>query len=215
MAWIALLTLAQEVPSRWDFKPGSWVEMTYRSLRSEIASPRAYREDIGMEQRRPAPFHEGLKETARRADTWMGRPCLVIDYVSGHGTVRAWVVEGMKIPARDMPALPRFVAVPADVVRVERAEAAAGSSVTMIQEVVEIDARIEAAGRAFDCVVEASWSTADLPSGTRCTRSRRRWLSAEVPGHVVRQLRQCSGDPAAVPHDYDMRDELKAFHIER
>jgi len=208
MLWIATLLALQE-PSRWDFKPGSWVEMSWGSLRSERRT--VYREEVGGSRFRLAPFARGLKEVSRRPDEWQERPCMVVEYNGEHRTVRAWVVEGLSIPARDMAG----AAVPADVVRAERVERFGTTEVTSTLEVLDLHAKVEIAGLTFDCVVERSMSVAEMADGSRCLRTRRRWLSAEVPGHIVRQDRQCTDRPDAVPHDYDTRDELKAFHVER
>jgi hypothetical protein len=215
MLWIALLASLQE-PSRWDFKPGSWADFSYRSLeRLDDPSPRVFRDEPRSSVGRPGSFTEGLREISRRPDVWRNRACVVVEYRGERRFVRAWIVEGLSIPARDMPAVPRLAAVPADVVKVERAEGIGTTELTSTLEVQDLHAKVEAAGRTFDCVLETSMSVHEMADGRRCLRSKRRWLSAEVPGHVVRQDRQCTDRPDAVPHAYSSRDELKAFHVER
>lgn len=209
MAWIALLALAQELPSRWDFNPGSWVEMSFVSLRTGRVSPRVYRETVDAGPRsRPAAFADGLRESSRRREEWQGRPCEVIEYKDETRTAILWLVEGVSIPAREMGAS----ALPSNAVRALRVEKQRSRTFTSRVDVLELSAPIEAAGRRFDCVLESSSSTDEGATST-ILRSKRRWLSAEVPGHVVRQDRQCTDNPWAVPHDYVGRDELKAFHI--
>ncbi|HEX7896684.1 MAG TPA: hypothetical protein VF950_02930 [Planctomycetota bacterium] len=214
MTWIALLAATQDVPSRWDFKPGSWVEMNWTSLRAKDAVRRAYREDIPPSGPKPAAFLDGLQEVSRRKEDWRGRPCEAIEYKDETRHATLWIVEGVAIPARDMATGGRWVAVPSDAVRALRVEKKASATFTSKLDVLELSAPIEAAGRRFDCVLESTSSTYERPEST-ILRANRRWLSAEIPGHVVRQDRQCTDNPAAVPHDYSTRAELKAFHVAR
>jgi len=201
MAALLCLAALQE-PGRWHFPAGSWVEMDTRSLRVDAARSRTDRVDAFPGRRVPA-FSDGLQERSRRADVWQGRPCVVVEYDGA----RLWLAEGVTLPARDLGGR----ALPPDAVRAERTL----GDTTWLMDVLELSIPVEAAGRSFDCALEASTSFSVLPSGTRCLRSWRRWLSADVPGHVVRQDRQCTGDPSAIPHVYDTRDELRAFHIGR
>lgn len=209
MAWLALIAALQE--SRWDFKPGSWAEFGTVSLRAPDATLHVYREDGGP---RPKPFLDGLKESSRRAEEWQGRPCAVVEYKDETRLVTTWAVAGLKIPARDMSSGDGLVAVPEDVVRAIRVEKVRGRIRASRLDVLDLSERVDAAGRSFDCVVEIS-SWVDQSDTSSILRSKRRWLSAEVPGHVVRQERQCTAHPAAVAHAYTVRDELAAFHVER
>lgn len=210
MTWLALLAALQE--TRWDFTAGSWVELNVLSLRSETSTPRVFRDDFPPVPRpRRKAFAEGLAEVARRDDVWRGRPCAVVEYRSATTQARAWVVEGLRIPARELDG----TQLPGDVVKAERVERVGGAELILTLEVLDLQARIDAAGRSFACVLETSTSVIHTANGSRCLRSRRRWLSAEVPGHVVLQYRQCTSDPAAAPHAYDTRDELRAFHVAR
>ena len=207
MTWIALLAALQE-PSRWDFKPGSWIEMGSHSLKADRPGRTDRQEAAG--QARPKPFTDGLREVSRKKEEWRGRPCEVIEYRDVTRTAILWLVDGVRVPARDMD----FLALPANAVRALRVDTNRGRTYTSRIDVLELSAPIEAAGLRFDCVLESSTSTDEGPNST-ILRSKRRWLSAEVPGHVVRQDRQCTANPWAYPHDYLIREELQAFHVER
>jgi hypothetical protein len=210
MTWIALLAALQDPPSRWDFKAGSWVEMSTRLLKVDRPMVRVFRQDAPGQETRPKPFADGLGEVSRKKEEWQGRPCEVIEYRDDTRTGILWLVDGVRIPARDMD----LRALPSNAVRALRVERRRDRTYTSRVDVLELRAPIEAAGRRFDCVLESSTSTSEGPDST-VLRSKRRWLSAEVPGHVVRQDRQCTDNPWAYPHDYLVRDELTAFHVER
>jgi hypothetical protein len=65
-----------------------------------------------------------------------------------------------------------------------------GMSLTIEQELIEIDVPIEVAGRTVTCVVERSRSyrrTGGAAEGDADVITR--WLSTDVPGHLVRSVR--------------------------
>ena len=210
MLWIALLAALQE-PSRWDFKPGSWVEMAWGHVRAPSSDLRVERTEIPADPKAPKPFFDGLKVVARRAERWQDRACEVTEYRDETRVATAWTVDGLRIPARESYL---GEALPPNVVRAIVVEKKGERVRAWRFDAVDLEAKVDAAGRTFTCVVEQEATRHEMPTST-IMKTRRRWLSAEVPGHVVRQERQCTNDPLAEPHVYTSRDELKAFHVAR
>lgn len=209
--WIALAAALQAAPSRWDgVADGSWVDYRLMFLRptGEIAG-RIYREQAEP-GRRPQAFTQGLEEVSRSPARWKDRPCQVVEFVGAGQSLTAWVVEGVSIPARQVDS----VDIPPGVVRALRILRSPGRTTTIQVDVDDLQTTLEISGRRYDCVVETSSSIVECGT-SRVVRARRRWLSAEVPGHLVRQERQCTNKPEAIAHQYDTRDDLVDFHLAR
>ena len=238
MTLLGLLALAlQDAPGRWDGAlPGSWVIQSQRSIsepvprlastwREEVVQPDADGRprlstdgSVATPILRRSVLGTGLREIGRRRDelTVGGRtlPCTVVEYLGDVGTVVAWMADGVRVPAREMAALPFRVAVPTGVVRVDARYARNGGQLRTTLQVIDLSSVIEVAGRRLECVVELETSLYDFPSGSRSLRTYRRWLSHEVPGHQVRQDRHCSSDPTDL-FRYTTRDEVLDFHLAR
>jgi hypothetical protein len=228
------LQASGDAPGRWEgFAPGSWVVMSARSVKGQAVYRPSRDEIAGVDPDgrsclstdggapspvpRPVAFASGLEVVSRSRETvTIGArrlPCTVVTYAAGGASVTAWFAEGVAVPCREMTALPNRVAVPRDVVRVQGRYTRPSSTLTTTLEVVELSSQIEVAGRMVDCVVETSSMVHVVEDGKGCLRSWKRWLSDAVPGRIVRQDRQCTGDPAAIAGAYTMRDEVLDFHL--
>jgi hypothetical protein len=240
MTAIGLLLLAlqaEEVPGRWDgAPPGSWVVFGTRPMseavprlndtwRFDLAEPAPdglprLSEDGGsaVPQARLPVLGTGLREKARRADALVvgdrRLACTVVESLGDGGALTVWTAEGVRIPGREMAALPRRVGIPPGVVRVDGVYVEKSGRMRVSLEVTALAAPIEVAGRRLACVVETVTSVYERPGGGGCLRRWKRWLSEEVPGRLVRQDRQCTGE-AAAPELYTTRDEVVDFRPAR
>lgn len=221
------LQAVEPLPGRWEgFAPGSWVVLGHRPIaepflrlgatgRTEILSLGADDRPTLRTDGEAASTAPRLPETDRRRDTLSvgGRTltCTVIEYLGDAGAATAWAADGVRLPAREMAALPLRVAAPPDVVRVDARYVQTGAALRATLELSDLSSTLDVAGRRIACVLETEAAISEMPSGARILRSYRRWLSDEVPGRIVRQDRLCSSNPAGDPPRCTTRDEILDF----
>ena len=169
-------------------------------------------------------FDVGMTERSRRREERVvgakTLSCDVVEYASPEteiglqSTLTSWRAEGVALPPREMGATAGQASVPSDVIRAIRVERRGAATLTVTIEVVDLNASLDIGERKLDCAVETSVSTYDTGNGSVILRAQRRWFSASVPGGVVRRERQCTDSKTAKPGDYNVREEVTAFHVE-
>lgn len=146
------------------------------------------------------PFAEGLKEISRRRETLTIKErrldCDVVTYAGAEDSPKrmrltVWLAAGLSLPVRRFWGLEAFYDVPASAVRIEVSlEQPSRKSVATL-EVLDLNQARTVNGVALDCVEQQIRSLVSVPGGTSCVRGRHEWLSAAVPGALVRCEREC------------------------
>lgn len=122
-----------------------------------------------------------------------GKPleCVLTEYAHENpqanvaNKVVAWRSATIKVPYRQLPRNGPDVALPPDLLRLDFKVRAGAQHQTYDLRVLQLDAPIAVAGREIPCVLEES-TVDEVRPGFASKGSFKRWLSADVPGRVVR-----------------------------
>jgi len=137
---------------------------------------------------------EDLKATSsREEDVTVGDRkirCKVTEYADEREGVRVqiavWRGADLKIPYRELQMDGPDIAAMPDVLRIEASVRNARGTETQRLKVVSLGEKLKVGARDVECVVEEVDAEAEQ-GGRKMSGTMKRWLSAAVPGHLVKR----------------------------
>ena len=215
------------------FAPGSWVEFEWGSLSAETQGRlrgvgrdelTGFRADGAPEFRSSSQssflesnrlLTDGMTEVRRGRDHWTvvdtRMRCTVIDYEGPRATMTLWRADPGALPSWNCRRANNVFSLPADVIHAVRVWREAHATTTQTLDIDDLHARVTVGSRTLDCVVATMDSQTRHADDQIITRSWRMWLSADMPGGLVRRERQCTASPTATLHDFTVVDRVRDF----
>jgi hypothetical protein len=143
----------------------------------------------------------GLQEVLRRRETIPVKgkklDCDVVasseaaDDKAGGKRLVVWTCKGVSLPTTWIWVLGARYDVPANAVRIESVNQSGDHLTNSSFEVLDLHKKMTIKGSEVDCVEILISSLDTSPSRLGVVRSRHEWLSAQVPGGLVRSEREC------------------------